>query len=347
MRVLNNLSVRCKLWGLTAVLVGGLSVVSAISQYREVQASDAALVQARSYDARIADSIEWRGLTDTNIQRVIAMAISKDPAIKSNFQEKIPDTIKSITEVQKRVTAEATSDADKRQLAEVANKRSIVLAAVKKGTQINLTGSADDAQAFVSKEVNPSVAGYMTSLEEFGKLQVAERDASAMSVETDRGHEQRLQLALVAALTLLALFFAGAVVRSVCTPLQEAVQLSTSIAAGDLSCDIVTSREDELGQMLRSMGAMVVHLRSIVNEVRGGVDAVSTASSQIAMGNVNLSQRTEEQAGSLQETAASMEQLTSPSSSTLTTQRLYPRLLPVRPKPQSEAAKPCEASSRL
>jgi methyl-accepting chemotaxis protein len=47
----------------------------------------------------------------------------------------------------------------------------------------------------------------------------------------------------------------------------------------------------------------------IVGEVRGGSEAISTATSQIAAGNIDLSQRTEEQAAALEQTAASLEQM--------------------------------------
>ena len=57
------------------------------------------------------------------------------------------------------------------------------------------------------------------------------------------------------------------------------------------------------------MSAMRESLASIVGDVRRGVESVTTASSQIAAGNQDLSSRTEHQASSLQETAASMEQL--------------------------------------
>jgi len=46
-----------------------------------------------------------------------------------------------------------------------------------------------------------------------------------------------------------------------------------------------------------------------VQAVRGNAESVSTASTQIAQGNNDLSQRTEEQASALQQTAAAMEQL--------------------------------------
>jgi methyl-accepting chemotaxis protein len=47
----------------------------------------------------------------------------------------------------------------------------------------------------------------------------------------------------------------------------------------------------------------------IVGSVRGNAESVATASSQIAQGNLDLSQRTEEQASALQQTAATMEEL--------------------------------------
>jgi methyl-accepting chemotaxis protein len=52
-------------------------------------------------------------------------------------------------------------------------------------------------------------------------------------------------------------------------------------------------------------------LLGVVALVRHGTDAIATASSEIAAGNLDLSSRTEEQASSLEETASSMEELTS------------------------------------
>jgi len=55
---------------------------------------------------------------------------------------------------------------------------------------------------------------------------------------------------------------------------------------------------------------MRINLAKIVSEVRAGTEMVATASGQIASGNLDLSERTEHQASTLEQTASSMEDLT-------------------------------------
>ena len=56
---------------------------------------------------------------------------------------------------------------------------------------------------------------------------------------------------------------------------------------------------------------MDANLVNIVGQVRLGTDTLTTASGEIAAGNMDLCTRTEQQASSLEETAASMMELTS------------------------------------
>ncbi|MEO7107294.1 MAG: methyl-accepting chemotaxis protein, partial [Rhodoferax sp.] len=65
------------------------------------------------------------------------------------------------------------------------------------------------------------------------------------------------------------------------------------------------------GPILQTLQNMQTGLVQVVHNVRQSSDAVSTASSEIAQGNLDLSARTESQASALQQTAASMEELSS------------------------------------
>ncbi|MEW5885597.1 MAG: methyl-accepting chemotaxis protein [Pseudomonadota bacterium] len=121
-------------------------------------------------------------------------------------------------------------------------------------------------------------------------------------------------VALMLGGTLLALLLgaglAWAITRSITRPLQKAVALAQTVAAGDLTTRIEASGRDECADLLRALSAMNTSLAQVVTRVRQSADAIVTGSAQIASGNADLSSRTETQASNLEQTAASMEQLT-------------------------------------
>ena len=99
-------------------------------------------------------------------------------------------------------------------------------------------------------------------------------------------------------------------IRSITTPLSEAVQLAQTIAAGDLSYAPPTAeRGDELGRLMQSLALMTRQLRGLVGEVQGGVEAVAAASSQMAQDNSDLSDRTAHAAEQLKATVSSIENM--------------------------------------
>ncbi|MFN3790484.1 methyl-accepting chemotaxis protein [Massilia sp.] len=99
--------------------------------------------------------------------------------------------------------------------------------------------------------------------------------------------------------------------RSITRPLGEAVEAAQSVASGDLRTTIEVRSSDETGQLLQALKDMTGSLQTIVAQVRSGAETIAVASSEIARGNVDLSNRTEQQAGAIEETASSMEEITS------------------------------------
>ncbi|WP_338847523.1 methyl-accepting chemotaxis protein [Massilia sp. W12] len=99
-------------------------------------------------------------------------------------------------------------------------------------------------------------------------------------------------------------------VNGITRPLAQAARLAESVAAGDLSHEIEVDSDNEMGKLLTGLKHMNDSLVKIVSEVRQGTDSMAQSSSEIARGNMDLSQRTEAQAGSLEETSSSMEELT-------------------------------------
>ena len=98
--------------------------------------------------------------------------------------------------------------------------------------------------------------------------------------------------------------------RGILRPLREATAFTESLAKGDLGVRLSANYRDEFGRMLDAMASMRDKLSSVIGEVARNARNVESISAELAAGNENLSQRTQEQAASLQETAAALEQIT-------------------------------------
>ncbi|MEC5407477.1 methyl-accepting chemotaxis protein [Paraburkholderia sp. MPAMCS5] len=93
-------------------------------------------------------------------------------------------------------------------------------------------------------------------------------------------------------------------------PLTDATECFERIALGDLSEKIELRSGNEIGRLFAGIKQMQDSMSKIVTAVRSSTESIDTGAREIAMGNTDLSQRTEQQAASLQETTSSMEQLT-------------------------------------
>ena len=142
-------------------------------------------------------------------------------------------------------------------------------------------------------------------------VQINEQGGAQSAKQSDTAYTAaRLQtivlvLIAVAATVVLSLV----IIRSITTPLHEAVSAAQHITQGDLSQPIRAKHSDELGTLLAAMNEMQTSLIRVVSTVRTGSESVATASAEIAQGNQDLSSRTENQASALEQTASSMEHL--------------------------------------
>ncbi len=116
----------------------------------------------------------------------------------------------------------------------------------------------------------------------------------------------------VVASVLVSVFVIGLVaslVRSLRRRLEVAHHALTSIASGDLTVAPEAGADDEIGRLIHAIGLTRDGLRNVVREVRASTDSIADASAEIAVGNADLSHRTEQTASNLQQTASSVDQL--------------------------------------
>ena len=105
-------------------------------------------------------------------------------------------------------------------------------------------------------------------------------------------------------------FVAWRSIGSILDRVQEALTAAQRIAAGDLTLKLNIASTDEFGALQRALQSLTERLCKVVGEVRAGTTTVASTASQINRDNKALADRTIAQSNSLQQTAASMEQLT-------------------------------------
>ena len=145
-------------------------------------------------------------------------------------------------------------------------------------------------------------------------LQRANIDQVAAHIQSVYQESRNLMIGLAILQVALGWLFARSLALGITRPLEKAVNVAESVAAGDLTTRVdetLVARKDETGKLMHALEAMTGNLARIVGQVRSGTDAIGTASREIATGNLDLSARTERQAGALEETASAMEELTS------------------------------------
>ena len=114
----------------------------------------------------------------------------------------------------------------------------------------------------------------------------------------------------LAGLAVLAAVLYWVVRASVSRPLAEVRDVARRIAEGDLTARMASTRRDEIGLMTEAVNKVGASLSAVVGKVREGAEQIANASQEISAGNLDLCQRTEEQAIALATTASSMDQLT-------------------------------------
>jgi methyl-accepting chemotaxis protein/aerotaxis receptor len=176
-----------------------------------------------------------------------------------------------------------------------------------------LTGEAFDAMMALNNQVTPLQEQAVALTASVNQLIERERrGAAAMAAAAEAGQRAMLlaQGGVLGAALLLLIALGMMTLRAVTRPLDRAIGFTLQIASGNLAASVPQHGRDEVGRLLGALDVMRKSLGSIVGDVHAGIQVVTPAARDIAVGNDELSTRIEQQAASLQQTASSMEEMT-------------------------------------
>ena len=203
------------------------------------------------------------------------------------------------------------TDQDKAQFEEQSKARKEYGVVVRKVFDLMAAGKRDEAMIVYQDEMAAPQARYYALID---KMVARQSQSMLDDVATAKDSSRTAKLQMVGAsvlAVLLGVLTAWTITRSITHPIQRAIDLAESVAAGNLTHNLGVQSKDEVGRLITALQHMVDSLHRIVSEVRTGADTISTAAHEVSQGNTDLSARTEQQASALEETASAMEQLTS------------------------------------
>ena len=247
---------------------------------------------------------DWYNNVNAGIRRTTAIAKSSDPSLVAYFADDVAAATKMSSELQKAISERLTSDEEKALFDKVGELRKGYIAARDQINRLKKDGQAEEANALLDSQAVPAAKAYMAAMLDLQSHQRHAIDERAKQVDELNSASRTLLLIVGGASAWL-------ITRSITAPLKEALGTAQKVAAGDLSYPVRIHSNDETGVLLLALKEMQTRLAQVVGHVRGNAESVATASAQIAQGNMDLSARTENQAAALQQTAATMDELSS------------------------------------
>ncbi|MBP1208335.1 methyl-accepting chemotaxis protein [Duganella sp. 1411] len=252
--------------------------------------------------------------TEVNLQaRYLRNAIigADDPAEVKSSLAKLEASVKTNGEHVAKLKSMLNTDKGNELFKALSERREVYGTARAVSVKLLLDGKGDLAGKHVLKELRPVQNAFFDAIDAMADFQEALMIKSGEQARAEGTFAVRTTIALSALAAIVAVLIGWFITRSITLPVNRAVALAQTVAAGDLSSRIDVDSQDEIGALLQALKEMNHSLNDIVGQVRSSTDEIATATAEVATGNMDLSSRTEQQASALEETASSMEELTS------------------------------------
>ncbi len=293
-----------------AVLLLLMACMSAVALWRLQAARDttANLVQEKLAKQQL--SSELLGSVELNGLRTISIARADSLEVADLFHAQLTAGEKQMQALEIRLAQMPANPREAQLLRSVNQHKQAYLALRGELFKFKDSGRIQEVSDLLDQRMTGVFGAYTGALEALltYQKQAAQELASESAAQFDSSRVLLVALGLLALATGVTL--AVLLTRSVVRPLEQAVSLAQQVASGELHGAIQHARSDEIGKLLDALSHMTGRLAHTVRRVRDGADTIDASSRELADGNLDLSQRTEHQAGALEETSAAMAELT-------------------------------------
>jgi methyl-accepting chemotaxis protein-1 (serine sensor receptor) len=256
----------------------------------------------------------WVGTVERNTREVLekaeTMVIRQDAGQVASVAGELREKQASVDAMLAKIRSADVTDEERRIADKFAMHATNAFTAISDAVTLARSGTFDKAESLLLEKGRPEYEELLRTGDSLlsAQISVAQRmrdDAAATFKRNTTIIVGAMIFGLAAAAALAFLL-----VRSIVTALTTAVGIADRIASGEIGNQVHVTGDDEPGRLLKSLQRMDAKLVEIVAGVRASADAVGMAARDLAHGNDDLSQRTQQQAAALEQTASSMEEMT-------------------------------------
>jgi methyl-accepting chemotaxis protein len=261
--------------------------------------------------------VDMRNNVSERLTSLRTLTLMTDPADMEPELNRFKEQTAKYDALQQKLAEKFALEAsveEKALLAQIKDAQGVAMPAIAKASELYLANNAMEATRVMVKEIRPAQKKWLDALDQLGAMEDKLNTQAQVDAEAAFANARSFMLILLALAVGLGVAAAYVITRGLLKQLGGepgyTARIASNIAQGNLSIAINTKTTDR-GSLLVEMKQMRNSLVDIVSQVRRGTHTITTASREIAAGNVDLSARTELQASSLEKTASAMEELTS------------------------------------
>ena len=246
----------------------------------------------------------------TDMSRMVrSIALVDDPAQKERLKQNYEQSRARLETAFNKVDQILHAPRSRELIAVMKRAGTQYLAYSEQAVKLGMEGKRDEVTRLLTGPAYEAQDEYTKAITDLATFQGQQMKTAGAKAAAEQRSAQVVLVSLSVAAIVLAATLAWFITRSIVRPVNIALQAAERIADGDLTAEVPVKGRDETGKLLIAIRGMQHSLVQTVSAVRANAESVAAASLQIAQGNTDLSQRTEEQASALEQTAATMGEL--------------------------------------
>ncbi len=169
-------------------------------------------------------------------------------------------------------------------------------------------GNKKEALQMLHK-LEPLQQAYTKAVEDMGTDIQESAKQSGVKAESNASTSRMMIIILSLMAVALAVVVTLWIIQSIVKPLNEAVEIAAKISTGDLTVQIDNTNNNETGQLLIAMKAMVDKLKCLIGDIKQASSSVASGSEQLSASSEQITRTMTDQSNRSTQIATSAEEM--------------------------------------